>query len=83
MNVSNPFIGNLPDIFRLFRVWDIFSFLFLAFLFLYVIFSLMVIRQVQLMNSALSTVLSPFLQLIVYLHFVMAILVFVLALLTV
>ncbi len=63
-----------------FAVWDLTRVGLLVFLGLYVIFSLLVVRQVTLLNSVLGTHFSPLFKVVALLHVVLAVGVFVFAL---
>lgn len=63
-----------------FAVWDLTRVGLLVFLGLYVIFSLLVVRQVNLLNSVLGTHFSPLFRVVALLHVVLAVGVFVFAL---
>ncbi len=63
-----------------FAVWDLTKVGLLVFLGLYVIFALLVVRQVQLLTSVLGTNFSPLFKTVALLHVVLAVVVFVFAL---
>lgn len=62
-----------------FAVWDLARVGLLAFLGLYLIFSLLVVRQVQLLTSVLGTNFSPLFRTVALLHVVLAVGVFLFA----
>jgi len=62
-----------------FAVWDLTRVGLLVFLGLYVIFSLLVVRQVNLLNSVLGTHFSPLFRVVALLHVVLAVGVFMFA----
>ena len=62
------------------QIWGIVKGLLLFFLFLYIIFAIVVVRQVNLMKKALNGALDWSLILIAWLHLGFAIIVFLLAL---
>ena len=62
-----------------FAVWDLTKVGLLAFLGLYLIFSLLVVRQVQLLTSVLGTNFSPLFKTVALLHVVLALGVFLFA----
>jgi len=62
-----------------FAVWDLTKVGLLTFLGLYVVFSLLVVRQVQLLTSVLGTNFSPLFKTTALLHVVLATGVFVFA----
>ena len=64
-----------------YSLWDLTGIFFLLFIFIFLLFSLIVVRQVQLLNNILGTTLSPVLKLISYIHVFFALSVFILALL--
>lgn len=51
-----------------FALWDAVKVGLLAFLFLYFIFALLVVRQVQLLTSVLGTHFSPLFRMVAFLH---------------
>lgn len=55
---------------------------FLAGFLLYIVFSFMIVRQVQLMEETFKTALGPFLKVFAIAHFLVAVAVFVLAIIT-
>jgi hypothetical protein len=55
-----------------FAVWDIARGVLLFFLFLYLIFALLVVRQISLLNSVLGTHFSPLFRLVALLHVLLA-----------
>lgn len=61
-------------------IWDLAKVGLLVFLFLYLIFSLLVVRQVQLLTSVLGTHFSPLFRTVSFLHILLALVVFVFAL---
>lgn len=63
-----------------FAVWDLTKVGLLTFLGLYLIFSLLVVRQVQLLTSVLGTNFSPLFKTVALLHVVLAVGVFLFAL---
>ncbi len=63
-----------------FAVWDVTKIGLLVFLGLYFIFSLLVVRQVQLLTSVLGTNFSPLFKTVALLHVVLAVGVFLFAL---
>lgn len=56
-----------------FAVWDLTKAGLLVFLGLYFIFSLLVVRQVQLLTSVLGTTFSPLFRTIAFLHVLLAV----------
>ena len=65
-----------------FAVWDLTKVVLLVFLGLYLIFSLLVVRQIRLLNSVLGTNFSPLFKTVALLHVVLAVGVFAFALIT-
>jgi len=65
-----------------FVVWDLTKVVLLVFLGLYLIFSLLVVRQIRLLNSVLGTNSSPLFKAVALLHVVLAVGVFAFALIT-
>ncbi len=63
-----------------FAVWDLTKVGLLTFLGLYVIFALLVVRQVQLLTSVLGTHFSPLFRTVALLHVLLALGVFLFAL---
>lgn len=63
-----------------FAVWDLAKAGLLGFLFLYLIFALLVVRQVNLLNSVLGTHFSPLFRMVAFLHVLLAAVVFLFAL---
>ncbi len=64
-----------------FAVWDLTKVGLLALLGVYLIFALLVVRQVQLLTSVLGTNFSPLFKTVALLHVVLALAVFAFALL--
>jgi len=64
-----------------FAVWDLARGGLLLFLAFYIVFALLVIRQINLLNSVVGTHLSPFFRMVALLHVFLAVGVFVCALL--
>ena len=62
-----------------FAVWDLTKVGLLTFLGLYLIFSLLVVRQVQLLTSVLGTNFSPLFKKVALLHVILAVGVFLFA----
>lgn len=62
-----------------FAVWDLTKVGLLTFLGLYLVFSLLVVRQVQLLTSVLGTSFSPLFKIVALLHVVLAAEVFLFA----
>jgi len=62
-----------------FAIWDVTKIGLLTFLGLYLIFSLLVVRQVQLLTSVLGTNFSPLFKKVALLHVVLALAVFAFA----
>lgn len=62
-----------------FAVWDLVKVGLLVFLFLYLIFSLLVVRQINLLNSVLGTAFSPLFRRVSFLHVLLALVVFLFA----
>ena len=62
-----------------FAVWDLTKIGLLTFLGLYLIFSLLVVRQVQLLTSVLGTNFSPLFKTVALLHVILAVGVFLFA----
>jgi len=62
-----------------FAVWDLAKGGLLVFLGLYIIFSLLVVRQVQLLTSVLGTNFSPLFKTVALLHAILAMGVFIFA----
>jgi len=63
-----------------FAVWDLTKIGLLVFLGLYLIFALLVVRQVQLLTSVLGTNFSPLFKTVAMLHVLLAVGVFLFAL---
>lgn len=63
-----------------FAVWDLTKVGLLVFLGLYLIFALLVVRQVQLLTSVLGTNFSPLFRAVALLHVLLALVVFLFAL---
>lgn len=55
-----------------FAVWDLTKVGLLLFLILYLIFALLVVRQVGLLNSVLGTNFSPLFRIVAFLHVLLA-----------
>lgn len=62
-----------------FAIWDLTKVGLLVFLGLYLVFALLVVRQVQLLTSVLGTNFSPLFKTVALLHVVLAVGVFVFA----
>ena len=81
MDASIDILGERASRYILnFAVWDLTKVGLLAFLGLYVIFALLVVRQVQLLTSVLGTNFSPLFKVMALLHVVLAAGVFLFAL---
>ncbi len=65
-----------------FAVWDLTKAVLLVFLGLYLIFSLLVVRQIRLLNSVLGTNFSPLFKTVALFHVVLAVGVLLFALVT-
>ena len=63
-----------------FAVWDLARGILLLFLALYIVFALLVVRQINLLNSVLGTHFSPLFRMVAVLHVLLAVGVFVFAL---
>ena len=63
-----------------FAVWDLVKAGLSVFLFLYLIFALLVVRQINLLNSVLGTAFSPLFRRIAFLHILLAAGIFLFAL---
>ena len=72
---------NLLDVILAISVWDVAKIGILVFLFIYIVFSVVVIRQVNLMSQALNGTLNLPLKVLAWLHFGLAVFVFFLSLL--
>ena len=62
-----------------FAVWDLTKVVLLVFLGLYLLFALLVVRQVQLLTSVLGTNFSPLFKTVALLHVILALAVFMFA----
>lgn len=60
-----------------FQVWGLFKLLTVAGLFIYLLFALVIIRQVDLMTGVLSGKLNPEIKIVAYIHFGFALLVLI------
>lgn len=67
----NPFIGT--------TFFLVIKFMTIIVIFLYMLFSLLVIKQVATMNAVLKTSFAPFLAMMSYAHFLFVLLIFVLS----
>ena len=76
----NGFERLLDKIFAI-SFWDISKLAVLVFLLIYIIFSIVVIRQINLMSKALNGTLNLPLKIFAWLHFGLAVFVFLLSLL--
>jgi len=76
----NGFEDLLDKIFAI-SFWDISKLAVLVFLLIYIIFSIVVIRQINLMSQALNGTLNLPLKIFAWLHFGLAVFVFLLSLL--
>lgn len=76
----NGFEDLLDTIFAV-SFWDISKLTVLVFLLIYIIFSIVVIRQINLMSQALNGTLNLPLKIFAWLHFGLAVFVFLLSLL--
>lgn len=63
------------------QIWGLFKIFIVVGLFIYLLFSLVIIRQVDLMTGVLSGKLNPSLRVIALIHFVATLLVFLASLL--
>jgi len=63
-----------------FAIWDLTKVGLLLFLVLYLIFALLVVRQINLLNSVLGTTLSPLFRAVAFLHVLLALSVLLFAL---
>lgn len=63
-----------------FAIWDLTKIGLLVFLFLYLIFALLVVRQVGLLTSVLGTHFSPLFRTVGFLHVLLAVVAFLFAL---
>jgi len=83
MTTSTPFdnfIGFLVVFIRSLTIWSLLKFLTLSFLFLYLAFSFIIIRQGGLMSKTISFNFNSVIKFISWLHFLFALGVFFLAL---
>lgn len=55
------------------------KFMAITLIFIYILFALLVIKQVAMMNAVLKTKFAPFLAVMSYAHFLFALLIFVLS----
>lgn len=70
------------DIFQIPSVWLIFKAIFIAGILVYLVFALVVVKQVRIMNQTLDVGLEGFMTFFSYLHLAFAIFVLVAALIT-
>ncbi len=80
MTPADQFVQFLADIIRTFNVWSLVKILFLIALAIYLAFAAIVIRQVGLMSETVKSTLEIPLKTIAWIHLLVAIGVFLLAL---
>jgi hypothetical protein len=73
-------MNNFQSFFLNFQVWGIAKFFMLFAIVIYIVFALVVVKQVKLMTNALELGYESILKLMAYLHLAFSILVFIFAL---